>query len=297
MLVFGVLGGTCTSLIFTPSIAAIGHWFKRRRGFATGLGATGGAMGGIFFPLMMQYLIPKVGWAWAFRSLALVSLGLLIIGCVFVRGRLPPDHNATAKPDLGILRDVPFALTVAAVYLLEWALFVPLTYISSYALHAGFSEAFSYQCLIILNIGSVFGRWLPGFYADKIGAFNTMILTTILSVVMVLGVWLPAGTTMPGLIVFCLLFGFASGCNIGLTSVCVGKMCRTENLGRYFATCYTIVSLGCLTGVPIAGEILKVNGGEYWGLMLFTGLCYVGAVMAFVVVRFIKTGWDFRAVY
>ncbi|OBT47390.1 hypothetical protein VE00_02115 [Pseudogymnoascus sp. WSF 3629] len=297
MLVFGILGGASTSLIFSPSLASIGHWFKLRRGFATGIGATGGALGGIVYPLMLQYLIPQLGWAWATRCLGFLSIFLLSIGCVLVRGRLPPEHNSSAKPDLGIFRDGVFALTVAAVYLLEWALFVPLTYISSYALHAGFTEAFSYQCLIILNIGSVFGRWLPGFYADKIGAFNTMIITTILSVVMVLGVWLPAGTTMPGLIIFCLFFGFASGSNIGLTSVCIGKLCRTENLGRYFATCYTIVSIGCLTGIPIAGEIVKANHGEYWGLMTFTGVCYAGGLAAFIVVRIIKVGWDVKAVY
>ncbi|KFY64415.1 hypothetical protein V497_01701 [Pseudogymnoascus sp. VKM F-4516 (FW-969)] len=297
MLVFGILGGASTSLIFSPSLAAIGHWFKARRGFATGIGATGGALGGIVYPLMLQYLIPQIGWAWSMRTLGFFSMLLLSIGCVLVRGRLPAERGSSAKPDLTIFRDGVFALTVLAVYLLEWALFVPLTYISSYALSAGFSQDFSYQCLIILNIGSVFGRWLPGFYADKIGAFNTMIVTTILSVVMVLGVWLPAGTTMPGLIIFCLFFGFASGSNIGLTSVCIGKLCRTENLGKYFATAYTFVSLGCLTGIPIAGEILKANGGEYWGLMVFTGVCYGGGLAAFVVVRIIKVGWDVKAVY
>lgn len=297
MLVFGVLGGTGTSLIFSPCIAAIGHWFKARRGFATGLGTTGGAIGGIIFPLMMQYLIPQVGFAWTTRIMGFVFLLLLSIGCSLVRTRLPPDHNATAKPDFSILRNVTFALTVAGIYLLEWALFVPITYISSYALHVGFTVDFSYQCLIILNIGSVFGRWLPGFYADKIGAFNTMALTTVLSVVTVLGVWLPAGHTMPGMIIFCLLFGFASGSNIGLVSVCVGKLCRTENLGRYYATCYTIVSVGCLTGIPIVGEIIKTNDGEYWGLITFTGVCYAGGLTAFVVVRIIRVGWSLKAVY
>jgi MFS family permease len=297
MLVFGVLCGSCTCLIFSPSIAAIGHWFKARRGFATGVSTTGGAIGGIIFPLMMQYLIPQVGWAWTVRILGFVCLFLLTIGCCLVRTRLPPDHNATAKPDFGILREPTFAFTVAAIYLLEWALFVPLTYISSYALHEGFKESFSYQALIILNIGSVVGRWLPGFYADKIGAFNTMIATTVLSAVTVLAVWLPAGHTMPGLIIFCLLFGFASGSNIGLTPVCVGKLCRTENLGRYYATCYTIVSIGCLTGIPIVGEIIKANGGEYWGLITFTGVCYVGGLAAFVIVRVLKVGWRLKAIY
>lgn len=297
MLTFGVLMGSCTSFIFSPSVAAIGHWFKARRGLATGVGTTGGALGGIFWPLVMQYLIPQIGWGWTMRTLGFIYTLLLAIGCCLVKTRLPPDSNASAKPDMSILANIPFGFTVAAIYLLEWALFVPITYISSYALSRGFSEAFSYQCLIILNIGSVFGRWLPGFYADILGPFNTMLLTTALCVITVLCIWLPAGSTMPGLIVFNLLFGFASGSNIGLTPVCVGKLCRTEELGKHYATCYTIVAVGCLTGVPIVGEIIQRNGGEYWGLITFTGCCYGAALVSFAIVRVYKVGWGWREKY
>lgn len=61
MVVFGVIGGLATSLTFTPSVAAIGHWFNKKRGNATGIAATGGAFGGIVFPLLLENLIPKIG--------------------------------------------------------------------------------------------------------------------------------------------------------------------------------------------------------------------------------------------
>lgn len=284
-------------MLFTPSVAAIGHWFSKRRGTATGIAATGGAVGGVVFPLVLDALIPKVGFAWSTRVLGFIYVGLCVIACVLVRSRLPPAKNATAKPDFRIFRDPAFAVTVMGVYLLEWALFVPLAYISSYALQQGFSSDFSYEALVILNVGSIFGRWLPGFYADIIGRYNTMILTTILTVVSVLGIWLPAGGTKAGLVVFALLFGFASGSNISLTPVCVGQLCRTEHYGRYYATCYTIVSIGCLTGIPIVGEILASNHGDYWGLIVFVGVCYVGGLAAFVAVRMLRTGWKLRVVY
>ena len=34
------------------------------------------------------------------------------------------------------------------------------------------------------------------------------------------------------------------GSNISLTPVCVGQLCDTEVFGRWYATCYTIVSIG-----------------------------------------------------
>jgi MFS family permease len=124
-----------------------------------------------------------------------------------------------------------------------------------------------------------------------------MILTTMLTVVSVLGVWLPAGNSKAGLVVFALIFGFASGSNISLTPVCIGQLCQTGNYGRYYATCYTIVSIGCLTGIPIVGEIIAVNHGDYWGLILFVGVCYVGGLSAFVTVRLLRGGLKLKVAY
>jgi MFS family permease len=297
MLVFGILSGLSTSLMFTPSIAVVGHYFMERRGFATGLAATGGAFGGVVFPLMLESLIPKVGFAWTTRILASIYVVLSIIACIGIKARLPPSKSASAKPDFRIFKDPAFALSVAGVYLLEWGMFVPITYISSYAIDHGFSEEFSYQILVVLNVGSVLGRVVPGFYADYIGRVNTMILTCIFAVTSLFGVWLPLGHTKAGLVVFALMFGFSSGSNISLTPVCIGQLCPTTSYGLYYSTCYTIVSIGCLTGIPIVGEILTSNGGNYWGLILFVGACYAGGLFCFTCVRIIKTDWRLRSVY
>lgn len=42
ILVFGILAGVGTALIFTPTIAAVGHFFYEKRGNATGVAAMGG---------------------------------------------------------------------------------------------------------------------------------------------------------------------------------------------------------------------------------------------------------------
>jgi MFS family permease len=246
MLVLGIVNGVGTSLIFTPAIAAVGHFFYERRGLATGMAATGGSLGGIVFPLMLESLLPKIGFAWATRAVALVCLVLVTTACILVRSRLPPKPASKENmlPDFRIFRDPAFALTTAGIFFIEWALFVPLTYISSYALDHGFSLAFSYQILAILNVGSFFGRWIPGYFADIIGRFNGIILTVLLCLLCTACLWLPAGSSTALLVIYALLFGFASGSNISLTPVCVGQLCKTENYGRYYATAYTIVSFG-----------------------------------------------------
>ncbi|KAI8271099.1 Riboflavin transporter MCH5 [Colletotrichum sp. SAR 10_98] len=297
MLAFGILCGLGSSLVFTPSIAAVGHWFKRRRGFATGMASTGGSIGGIVFPLMMQSLFPRLGWGWTIRAVGFICLALCGASNFLIRSRLPPPRNASPHPDPRIFRSAAFSLTTAGIFLMEFALFIPLTYISSYALSRGFSESFAFQILPILNAGSVLGRALPGWWADVAGPFNSNLAAIVVSVVACLAVWLPAGGSAAGVIVFAVLFGFASGNNISISPVCVGRLCKTQHYGRYYSTTYTCVSVACLVGIPIGGELITAAGGEYWGLIVFTGIVYVLAFAALLAAKIVCVGKNVFAIF
>jgi predicted MFS family arabinose efflux permease len=59
---------------------------------------------------------------------------------------------------------------------MEWALFIPITYITVFAASTGaITPDLSYQLIAILNAGSCIGRAVPGYVADRLGPFNTMI--------------------------------------------------------------------------------------------------------------------------
>jgi MFS family permease len=115
-------------------VAAVGHYFSTRRGNATGIACTGGSIGGIIFPFILQKLIPEIGFPWSCRIVGFISLFLCIIANILIKSRLPPLENADAYPDLRIFKSAPFSITTLSVFLIEWGLFVPITYISSYAL-------------------------------------------------------------------------------------------------------------------------------------------------------------------
>jgi MFS family permease len=309
MLCFGVLGGIGTSFLFTPAVSAIGHFFLLQRGSATGIAAAGGAIGGVIFPLMLQRLFPRVGFAWSTRIMGIIFIVLCITAQLLIRSRLPPKPGQSVLPDLRIFRDRSFALTTAGVFFMEWGLFVPITYLTSFALSSGaIDPTFSYQLIAIFNAGSSVGRWAPGYLADRLGRFNSMVAMLAMCTATTLTLWLPASILSPDSaasrqtiralsIAYALLFGFASGSNISLTPVCVGQLCDTSEYGRYNATCYTIVSFGTLTGIPIAGALLQATGGMYWGVVVWTGLCYSMSLAAFVVARGGKVGWALGVKY
>lgn len=302
-LVFGVLGGLGTSLIFTPAFAAISHFFHQKRGNATGIAAAGGSLGGVIFPLALEKLLPTVGFPWATRIVGFIMLFCCIGACILIRSRLPPKPGQSVWPDFRIFSHKSYFLLTVGIFMMEWALFIPITYLTTFAVSTGaFSPSFAYQLVAIFNAGSCVGRWLPGLLADKLGRFNSMIAALAVCSATSLVFWLPASLLAPttesaaaaikGLsIVYAVLFGFASGSNISLTPVCVGQLCDTNVYGRYYATCYTVVSFSTLTGIPIAGAIIQTTGGHYWGVVIWTAVCYVVASLCFVWSRALQVGW------
>ncbi|KAH0536537.1 hypothetical protein GP486_008876, partial [Trichoglossum hirsutum] len=175
--------------------------------------------------------------------------------------------------------------------MVEWGLFVPLAYLPSYALAHGIPSAIALKLLAVFNAASFFGRWGPSFVADRAGRFNVMILMVSLCLASTMGIWYLSGSSVREVLAYAIIFGFASGSNITLTPVCVGQLCETEAYGRYYAATYTLVSFGSLTGIPIAGQLLSTNHGDYRGLIIFTASCYAAGLVAFLAARILAVGW------
>lgn len=300
-------------------MGCVAHWFMERRGLASGIAFIGGGFGGVLFPLMIQSLLPQVGWGWSIRILGFVLLVLCAISAAFCRSRVPPRKGAETTwretlPDPRIFMDGTGAMaaTTTGVLLTDMAYFIPVTYAPSYYIDrqrlsheealTG-SAAFAYQLLAILNAASCVGRYTAGVLADRFGRYNTMIVSLILCTVSVLCFWL-VDTVVPNLdndallVVFVLLFGFVSGSNVSLTPICLGQLCETQEYGRYYASCFTVVGFGVLVSIPIAGSLLdavEATGKErYWGAALFAGLSYVASFLCFVWVRIKVKGWNWR---
>lgn len=297
MLVLGVLNGVSSSCLFCPCFAVIGHWFNVRRGFATGVAALGGCIGGIMYPLVLEKLLPELGWAGSVRVIGYILTFLCAIACLLVHKRLPVPINTSAKFDFTMFKDSISVVTIAGLFMVECAVSVPLTYISSYAIFEGFSPRLATQLLVTINASSIVGRLVPGFFSDKIGRFNTIILVTTSMTLTVLGIWLPFGHSESGVLAFAILFGLGSGSSINLIPVCIGQLCGTKNYGRYYATANTVFSVGLLLGLPVAGSLLKACDGAYWGLIIFVGLCYFVGTVFLVVARCMAVGTYVRAIF
>lgn len=302
MLAYSVLGGLGGALLNAPAYGAIAHWFDRKRGLATGVATTAGGIGGIMYPLILQRLLGEngIGFGWSCRVLGFMMLALSVPANLLLKSnpavRLQEDGKSKTSsvwPDLTVFKDRRFALAATGVFFMEWGLFVPITFLISYATAYGVGSTDSSTLLSLLNAGSVVGRFLPGLLADKFGRFNVIIVTITLCAATVLGLWLPCEGKRGILVAFGVTFGFASGSNLSLIPVCLGQFCESQNYGRYFSTATMLASFGTLSSVPIAGALIEIGDRDtgWMSLIIFSGASYLIALACYTSARVTAVGW------
>lgn len=135
ILCLGVMGGISAALILTTALSCISHWFKRRRGLATGVAMMGTSVGGIIIPLLLRSTLNRYSWKWAIRILAFVITGCPAVGNALIRGRLKSKRHTKTQPiiSLSIFGDMRFIFLMLSIFGFEFVLFGSLGILPTYA--------------------------------------------------------------------------------------------------------------------------------------------------------------------
>ncbi|EKG10409.1 Major facilitator superfamily [Macrophomina phaseolina MS6] len=285
-----ICSGIGASALFYASSNAATTWFFKRRALAVGIVASGSALGGLLLPIMFSRMIDDgVSFGWTVRTIAFLFLGLLAIACLSCKSRL----NHTPKPFVPLefvkpLADMRFLTLALGSFFFFWGIFLPTNYIILYAEAHGMSDSLANYQLAILNAMSIFGRIFSGWAADKYGRFNVMVLTITLSVVFVLGLWIPAHANA-STIAFSAIYGFFSGSFVALLPTLVAQISDLRQIGVRVGTTFFIASFAGLTGNPIGGALLSKDGGGYRWLQVFCGVSMFVAGCFFLTTRLLQS--------
>ncbi|KFA66905.1 hypothetical protein S40285_02319 [Stachybotrys chlorohalonatus IBT 40285] len=285
-----------SSAVFNSCMSSIVTWFFKRRATAFGIMVSGSSLGGVVLPIMMTRLTDQIGFPWMMRTMGFLFAALLLIASLTVRSRLPPRPRPFVFMEyVDNLRDPRLAVTILGMFLFMWGMFLPFNYVLLQAEAAGMTPSLIPYLLPILNAASIFGRILPGVAADKIGRYNVMLMTTAMSGIFTLAVWIPV-TTSAGILVFVVMFGFASGGFISLAPALVAQISDIRQIGTRVGTAFAIQSFGALTGSPIGGAIVSSRNGDYIGLQLFCGCAMIASSITFLGARYLQTGFKWAKV-
>ncbi|CAE6478640.1 unnamed protein product [Rhizoctonia solani] len=281
--------GIALGLLFLPSIGVISHHFARRRSLAMGIVVSGSSCGGIIFPIMLNKMFERHGFAWGVRSTAFVVLACLIVANLLMRTRLPPKSKRppTPSPDFkAIMTDLTYLAAIAGAFLVMLGLFLPIFYIQLFAVVHGIDETLAFYSLAILNAASIFGRTIPNFIADKLGPLNLLIPCSAISGTLIFAM---LGIKSSGaLIIFSILYGFFSGAYVSLISPVIISLANGfHEIGIRLGLAFAIVGFAALTGTPIAGALLT-RELVWWRPIVFSAIVVLGGSVMLCIARGIQ---------
>ncbi|KAF7885601.1 uncharacterized protein EAF02_004110 [Botrytis sinoallii] len=252
----GFLLGIGIASILLPAFTIAAQYFTNYRGLAPEIVASGSSLG-------------EVGFESAVRIVAFIELPLLTIGCLLVRAPVTKANHTKANPDFSSVKNYVLMLLAVGLFFVYFGLFTPFFYIEPWALSLGFESNFAFYTISIVNAASVFVRIIPVLLADLFGCYNIAVIAAISSGLVC--TCMTKATSVAGITIFSLAYGFTSGAIISLQGVCAAKLVPPTQFGIAMGSVMTFLSIASgLVGSPINGKILDVWG--YLGMSLFSGM-------------------------
>ena len=287
----GVCSGLGNGLVFCPTLSLLSTYFSKKKSLAIGIGASGTAPGGIIFPIIVQQLLPKIGFPWTVRVIGFVMLALHAVTLTFSKPRLPPRKSG-ALVEWSAFRETPYVLFTTGMFLVFWGLYFAFYYIGSFGRNIlGVSETDSINNLLIINGVGILGRLIPGHLADRFfGPLNTLIPFVFVTGLL-LYCW-AAINSKGGLVGFAVIYGlFAAGIQ-GLFPATLSSLTTDlRKAGVRMGMVFTVISFACLTGPPIAGALIQLKHGGYLYAQMFAGTVLMTGCATLVASRVAKKGW------
>ncbi|KAF7344123.1 Riboflavin transporter mch5 [Mycena venus] len=264
----GFMIGLGCGLTYGPCITVVTHWWKRKRGLALGVASSGSAVGGIFFPVVLRNILPKLGFIWTLRIVGFILVFAFSIANLCLARRLPPRKAAGGFFGLRVFRNAAFAVYALSCFFTLFGAFNAGAYLTSSAVSYGLSSNTAFYFVAMHNGSSFFGAVVFGILSDRLGPMNVLI-PTITAIGVITIVW-PFCGTVPSLSIISVLYGITLAAFGSLSLLPIAAMGGTEDLGRRMGIMNTVFGIGTLCGAPLGGLLVSTSLG-YKAVGYFSG--------------------------
>lgn len=258
----GMLG---SSVSFGPLVADISLWFRRRRGIAVALVASGNYLAGAVWPPIIEHLIEVVGWRQAHMVIGVACVVLMLPLSLALRRRAAVgdgtsiDRAPSAPTHASGLSPAALqALLVVAGLACCIAMSMPQVHIVAYCLDLGYGTARGAEMLSVMLALGIVSRLISGWIADRIGGLKTLILGSF-GQCLALMFYLP----FDGLISLYLvsaLFGLSQGGIVPSYALIVRDYFPAREAGARVSLVLMSTVVGMALGGWMSGEIYDLTG-------------------------------------
>jgi MFS family permease len=261
----GVLIGAGTSSTFAPLMADISHWFRRRRGIAVTIAASGNYLAGTIWPPVVQHFTAAEGWRATYIGIGIFCVVTMVPLSLLLRRKIDARHAAAATAEAA-RRQAALPLSPNALMVLLFcagiccciAMSMPQVHIVAYCGDLGYGVARGADMLsLMLGLGVV-SRIGSGFIADRIGAVRTLIIGSVMqATALFLYLWFDG---MVSLYVISGLFGLFQGGIVPMYAIIVREYFPAGEASTRVGLVIMSTVLGMAIGGWMSGEIFDLTG-------------------------------------
>ncbi|KAK1980824.1 monocarboxylate transporter [Colletotrichum cereale] len=270
----GICSAIGTGFIFNPAAIVVNS--------SVALSSAGASAGGIVFPVIVNRLLPKVGFAWAMRTCVFLILGLMMFTIYAVRLPYKPVKRPVTRTLARRMLQPSFVLLTLSVFAFWLGAFLPVTYMAENATNHGLDVGLAQYLVSIYNAGALAGRLTPGIIGNKVGYFNLVAVAMAVTSILTLALWIPA-STIPSLIAFAVLFVWGSNALIGMLPILIAAVSDPRELGLRGGVCYGVIAFSILAGLPIGASLIKND--NYDNMKIFSGAVVIVSALCLVTTR------------
>ena len=264
-LAHGALIGTGCAVTFAPLMADISHWFRRRRGIAVAIAASGNYLAGTIWPPVVQHFIAADGWRATDIGIGIFCLTTMLPLSLMLRRKIDAHYAAAATAEAA-RRQAALPLSPGALQILLFvagisccvAMSMPQVHIVAYCGDLGYGVARGADMLsLMLGLG-IISRVLSGFVADRIGGVRTLILGSVLQgLALLLYVFFDS---MVSLYIISGLFGLFQGGIVPSYAIIVREYFPAKDASSRVGFVIMGTVLGMALGGWMSGAIFDLTG-------------------------------------
>ncbi|CAH1114377.1 unnamed protein product [Psylliodes chrysocephalus] len=262
---YGVMYGLGGALAYTPSLAILGHYFKKYLGKVNGFVTAGSSVFTIVMPYFMDAIIHKFGIEWTLRTLALMSSMIMIIAFLFKP--IKKGDNQIKKQiscgdvfNISLVKNFKYLVWVSVIAFSLFGYFVPYVLMLKFV-ETNFDEGSDTRLPIMcIGLASGIGRLIFGTIADlpkiniiyvqQISFFSIGVMTMLLPFTAGHYAWLVAIT---------LAMGVFDGCFISLLGPIAFDLCGREGATQAIGFLLGVCAIPLTIGPYVAGVILDAT--------------------------------------
>ncbi|GJQ88205.1 hypothetical protein Trydic_g13197 [Trypoxylus dichotomus] len=262
---YGIMYGIGCALAYTPSLAILGHYFKRYLGVVNGIVTSGSSIFTMVMPYVIGFFLEVVSLDGTLKLLAAIST--IIMCCAFIFKPLVKKSTekkltiAQASNFVSIWTNKKYCLWALLIAMSLCGYFVPYVHMSTFV-QKNFPEGTDAKLPILcIGITSGLGRLIFGYIADN-PKVNRIFLQQISFVVIgVLTMLLPSTTGHYGyLIAITLGMGLFDGCFISLLGPIAFDLCGHQYATQAIGFLLGLCSIPLTTGPYVAGVMFDQVG-------------------------------------